>query len=179
MFIDYVNYDENLKNCIKEFLRQERCIECLKQNNLDLLFMGIGSKASLFKEHSKYNFTKVASRNAVISYITWLLYENDFYVENYITRVYTHQFDDIDKSAFVFPKCKSIGPDAFSFNDYVRSVEAPKLTNLGSKAFNHCPNLKWVKFPNLDIYYSDSFYACASLDESKCIIPPDAFKAEV
>ena len=179
MFIDYVNYDENLKNCVKEFLHQERCIKCLKQNDLDSLFIGISSKASLFKEHSKHNFTKVAVRNAVISYITWLLYKNGFLVENYISRIYPHQFDDIDKLKFVFPKCTTISSSAFSFNDYVRSVEAPKLKTLDSKAFEHCPNLKWVKFPNLEIYYSDSFYACASLDEFKCIIPPDAFKAEI
>lgn len=179
MLVDYVNDDENLKNCIKEFLTQKNCVECLKQNNLDLLFIGIGSKASLFKEHSKYNFTKATSRNAVISYVTWLLYENGFLVENYISRIFPHQFDDIDKSEFVFPKCKSIGPDAFSFNDYVKSVEAPKLVNLGSKAFDHCSNLERVKFPNLEIYFSDSLNGCKSLDESKCIIPSDAFKAEV
>ena len=174
MLVDFVNKDENLKNCIKEFLHQERCIKCLKQNDLDSLFIGISSKASLFKEHSKRNFTKVAVRNAVISYVTWLLYENGFFVENYITRVYPHQFDDIDKSEFVFPKCKSMNPDAFSFNDYVKSVEAPKLVDLGSKAFDHCSNLEWVKFPNLEFYYSDSFNGCKSLDESKCIIPSDA-----
>lgn len=153
-------YPKNFKKSVHEFLSQPEQTDLLRNNDLDTLF-------------SKLYASEDLNGLAGIVYVTELLYDNGFLVENYVTKTYQWQFKDINRKTIYLPKCKSIEHFSFACNKYVEEVIAPNAEIVGALAFEKCENLRWVDLSNATSISESAFERCESLAADNIKTPRD------
>lgn len=143
------HYPKEFKESIHDFLSQPEQIDLLRNNDLDALFLKM------------YNSKSYGIMG--ITYVTELLYENEFLVENYVTKTYERQFRHINRKTFYFPKCKQIQQYSFAHNKHIEEINAPNALVAGSFAFIFCDNLRKVDLPKLKEFSESTFVGCELL----------------
>lgn len=151
-------YPKNFKKSVHELLSQPEQTDLLRNNDLDTLF-------------SKMCASEELNGIAGIAYVTELLYDNGFLVENYVTNAYQYQFRYIDRKTIYLPKCKSIEHFSFAYNNYVEEVIAPNAEFVGAFAFEGCENLRWVDLSNATSISESAFERCESLAVDNIKLP--------
>lgn len=153
-------YPKNFKKSAHEFLSQPEQTDLLRNNDLDTLF-------------SKLYASEDLNGLAGIAYVTELLYDNGFLVENYVTRTYSYQFRDIKRKTIYLPKCKQIQKYSFAHNKYLEEINAPNVLVACSYAFKNCKNLHKVDLPKLKEFAETTFMGCELLIPENFTVPSD------
>ena len=153
------HYPKNFKKSVHELLSQPEQTDLLRNNDLDTLF------SKLYASDS-YGLGGIA-------YVTELLYDNGFLVENYISKTYQGQFRYIDREIIYLPKCKSIEHFSFSYNNYVEEVIASNVEFVGAFAFERCQSLHRIDLSNAVNISKSAFVSCVSLTADNIKTPRD------
>lgn len=152
-------YSERFKQLVHNFLKHPEQNSLLRNNNLDALF-------SKMYDSNLYG-------DVGIAYVTKLLYDNGFLVENYVTRTYPYQFRDIKRKTIYLPKCKQIQKYSFAHNKYLEEINAPNVLVACSYAFKTCTNLRKVILPKLKEFSETTFIGCELLKPEDFTVPSD------
>ena len=153
-----------------DFLKLPENRDLLRKNDLDTLFSKI---ESMRDQHPRWG---LSYWNEFTQYITELLYENGFSVENYITKIWKHQFTNINKKTFYFPKVTHIQNYGFIDNKYVEEIDAPNVILVGFHAFDSCENLRKLSLPKLKKMDENALYGCMSISAGFEFIRPENCK---
>ena len=145
-----------------DFLKQPENRNLLVKNDLDTLFRKI---------YGMYDRNPLSYWDECLQYVTELLYDNGFLVENYISRTYPDQFHYVNRETIYLPKCKQIERFSFYENKHIKEVKAPNALVVGDSAFEGCENLHKVYLPNVTELGNNVFKFCGLLTLDNIKLP--------